>query len=71
MNKGFIFLGIGFELVSLCLAAIYLGGHIDTYMHWNGYATLSLMLSMLLGWFVHLFVLLKRFEESENDAPKS
>ena len=71
MNQGFIFLGIGFELVSLCLAAIYLGGMIDTHYAWKGYATITLILLMLFGWFVHLFYLLRKFEkDQENDPPK-
>lgn len=69
MNQGFIFLGIGFELVSLCLVGIYLGGEIDTYMAWKGYATISLILLFLFGWFVHLFYLLRRFEENDVEPP--
>lgn len=70
-NKGLIFLGVGFELLSLCLAGIYLGGKIDAYMGWPGYASIGLILAMLFGWFVHFFVLLKKFEEEEDNAPKS
>jgi F0F1-type ATP synthase assembly protein I len=69
MNKGMVFIGVGFELVAVVLAGIYVGQAIDKWFGSNGIATMLLMLLMLAGWFVHLFVLLKKFDD-DSKAPK-
>lgn len=69
MNKGMVFIGVGFELVVVVMAGVYLGGAVDKWMGTNGIATMVLMLLMLAGWFVHLFVLLKKFDDDAKSPP--
>jgi hypothetical protein len=69
MNKGIVFMGIGFELIALCAGGFYLGEFIDNYMGWKVFASTYLVLAMMISWFVHLIYLLKRFEKDENDNP--
>lgn len=68
MNKqGIIFVGIGFELVGLILAAVYIGQAIDRYMGWTGIAMAALMMISLAGWITHIVILLNRQEKQENE----
>ncbi len=69
MDRGIVFLGIGFELVALCVGGYFLGQFIDDHMGWKNYASTYLVLILLLSWFFHLFILLRRFEkeDSKND----
>ena len=68
MKKGIVFLGIGFELVAMCLGGYYLGEIIDQRMGTKNTASTYLILALLVSWFVHLFYLLRKFEK-ENEKP--
>ena len=72
-DKGIIFLGIGFELVAMCVGGFFLGQFVDGYMGWNGLATPFLVIALLISWFFHLLILLRRFEKenAESEPPKS
>jgi 4-amino-4-deoxy-L-arabinose transferase-like glycosyltransferase len=69
MDKAVIFLGIGFELVALCGAGVFLGQLIDQWMGWQNAGTLIMVLSFLVLWFFHLFFLIQKFEN--HDGPPS
>lgn len=62
MNRGIVFLGIGFELVALCIGGYFLGDFIDKHYGWKNVASSYLVLVLLIGWFVHLIYLLRKFE---------
>ncbi len=66
MNKGIVFFGIGFELVALCAGGFFLGEFIDKEMGWKATASSYLVLILLVGWFVHLFYLLRQFERDRK-----
>jgi membrane protein DedA with SNARE-associated domain len=66
MGKGIVFMGVAFELVALCVGGYLLGETIDEKMGWKNWASTYLVLILLIGWFVHLIYLLRRFEK-END----
>lgn len=73
-TKGIVFLGIGFELVAMCVGGYFLGEFIDQYMGWKAFASTYLVLILMISWFVHLIYLLRRFEKEENEpgnSPKS
>ena len=69
MDKGIMFLGIGFELIMMCVGGAYLGNMIDQKMGWNNIATASLVIILLIGWFIHLFVLIRRYEKDNHADP--
>ena len=74
MNKGIFFFGIGFELVAMCIGGYFLGEFIDQQMGWKATASTYLVLVLLLSWFFHLFILLRKFEREhadEFDGPDS
>lgn len=68
MNKqGFVFIGIGFELVGLMLASAYIGQAIDKHMGWSGIALAALMMLSLAGWITHIVILLNREEKAAKE----
>lgn len=69
-SKGFVFMGMGFELMVLIFGSLEIGQKIDNAYHFNGMATAALSFIVLIGWFYHLILLIKKFE-SENNSPKS
>ena len=68
MGKGIVFMGVAFELVAMCLGGHFLGVFIDQYYGWNNFAATYLVLLLLIGWFVHLIYLLRKFEKENDDA---
>lgn len=62
MNRGIVFLGIGFELIALCVGGYFLGDFVDNHYGWKNVASSYLVLVLLIGWFVHLIYLLRKFE---------
>lgn len=67
MNKGVVFLGIGFELIALCIGGYVLGEYIDQYFGWKNVASTYLVLMLLISWFIHLIYLLRQFEANDDD----
>jgi len=69
MNKqGIVFAGMGFELVGLMLASVYVGQAIDKKMGWSGYSMAGLMMLSLLAWIVHIVILLGKEEKEALSA---
>lgn len=66
-QKGIVFFGIGFELIAMCAGGYFLGDYIDRYMGWKAIGSTYLVLILLIGWFVHLIYLLRKFEKDNQD----
>lgn len=66
MKKYLIFASIGFELVGIVIASIYLGQIIDKTYQTRGLALIALMFIGLASWLIHVLLLLRRFQK--NDA---
>ena len=58
----YFFIGMGFELVGVILAMLYLGQFIDEKYRLGGMAMALLTMGGLLGWVVHLMVIMRKFE---------
>lgn len=67
-QKGIVFMGIGFELVAMCVGGYFLGEFIDQHMGWKAFASTYLVLVLLLSWFIHLIYLLRKFEKENDDS---
>jgi hypothetical protein len=65
MNKYLVFTSIGFELLGIMMASIYLGQMIDDHYKTRGVALIVLMFTGLVSWFMHLIFLLRRFQKDE------
>lgn len=61
------FAGMGIELISLILGSIFIGQKIDEHYHLPGYATIAVLLLVLVGWFVRLLYLLRRINRLNGD----
>jgi hypothetical protein len=70
MNKGIVFMGMGFELLGAILGGLYLGAFIDKEMGWPGYGTAATVVACLVSWMVHLVYMLKKFMEETPDDPQ-
>ena len=69
MKKYIVFSAIGFELVGIMIASIYLGDAIDKSYQTKGIAIAGLMFLGLASWLTHVVMLLRRFEK-ENSSDK-
>ncbi len=61
-------MGVAFELVAMCVGGYFLGEQIDLYYGWKNIGSTYLVLVLLIGWFVHLIYLLRRFEQENVDG---
>lgn len=66
MNKYIIFASIGFELIGIMLASIYLGQVIDKTYQTKGFALIALMFLGLVSWLTHIVWLLRRLEKNDS-----
>lgn len=67
MNKGIVFLGMGFELVAMCMGGLYLGETVKAHYGLETPVSAYMILAMLIAWFVHLFYLLRKFQKEAED----
>ena len=70
-SRYLVFLSMGFELVGLVLASVFLGQKLDEMWGTKGIVLLVLTLACLGGWMVHLVFLLKQIERAEERDSKS
>lgn len=66
-NKYIVFTAMGFELIGIILASLYLGKYLDQAMGLSGLGMVILSMAGLAGWIFHLIVLVKKAEESTKD----
>lgn len=70
MNKGLIFVAIGFELLAVVLVGVYLGSSLDEYMGWQGQGFLLVTGILFCGWLFHFIKLLNKFMKDEKISRK-
>lgn len=67
-NPAYAFVAMGFELVGLIIASLYLGQWIDErYGIWP-WGTLGLVLVGVIGWMVHIFLLIQQIDRHSGDS---
>lgn len=59
---------MGFELVGIMLASIYLGQKIDETYATKGVALIALMFIGLASWLTHMLMLLRRIEKNTSES---
>ena len=64
-SKGLIFTGMGFELVGVVLAGLYIGQKLDEVYGWGGLGVAGMIFLATGGWIYHLIILLKRFMDEQ------
>lgn len=68
--KLLIFSAMGMELVGAVLGAVWLGRWLDDEYDLKGAGVLILSIAALVGWLIHIVVLLRRLERQEEETPK-
>lgn len=61
-NPAVAFIAMGFELVGLILASLYLGQWIDKTYESAPWATLGLVVVGVIGWMIHIFLLIQQID---------
>lgn len=74
-NPGYLFLGIGFELVILVLGASYVGPKLDEVYHLNGWGSRIAYAAVSISWLFHIVLLTKKYllylEQEEQEQNES
>lgn len=65
-----VFVGMGFELVGLIVACLFIGQWIDQNYGTKGLGIAGFSILALVGWLVHLIQLLKQVEKEDEDLSK-
>lgn len=61
-----VFTAIGFEIIALILAGIYLGGLADSLWGWGGLGLTAGVIGALILWLIHVFVLLQKVSAAQG-----
>jgi hypothetical protein len=64
-DKSMIFMGMGIEAVVAVLGGFWIGLQLDGYLGKRGIGPAIGSILMLVGWFVHLLQVMKRFDEEQ------
>lgn len=65
-----VFVGMGFELVGLIIACLFIGQWVDNTYGTKGLGVAGFSVLALVGWLVHLIQLLKQVEKESEDLSK-
>lgn len=66
MNKYIVFTALGFELVGIMLACLFLGQWLDHRYSTKGLAMIGLSVLGLVGWLVQVIQLAKGLDKKED-----
>ena len=67
-NKGLVFIGIGFELMGIVLAALIIGEKLDKYYGKNGVFVIIFLICGFISWTFHFVFLLKRMMNDDDEG---
>ncbi len=62
-----VFAAMGMELVGLIIASVMVGQWLDEKYGWKGMGVLVLSIAGLVGWLVHIVLLLRQMERASED----
>ncbi len=65
-KKGIVFMAMGFELVAMMLASVFIGQALESKYDSKGLIIAGLSFLTLLGWLYHLIILLRKFQADED-----
>ncbi|MBT4760199.1 MAG: hypothetical protein HOO06_00755 [Bdellovibrionaceae bacterium] len=70
-KSGFVFIGLGFELLVLVLGGLYIGEKVDQIYDLGGYGVLIVLAACLISWTVHFVFLIKKFMADAEEFEKN
>lgn len=65
-RKTAIFSALGFEIVGIIIAAVYIGAYIDEKYKWNGLGLIGAIALGFIGWFVHVLLVVSIVEKRDQ-----
>jgi len=65
------FIGIGFEIIGLLVAAVFVGQYLDEKYQAKGLIMAGFIVLALTGWLIHLVAMLKNFEREKQKTNES
>jgi ATP synthase protein I len=68
-NKGSAaYVSLGFELVGLIVASVFIGRYLDQRFGWPGWGVASGVIIGFIGWIVHVYVVVQRLAKAEDSG---
>ena len=69
MNKGMMFVGMGFELLAMVLGGVVIGEAVDKVYHTGVFTVPAFIFLFLIGWSVHFGLMIRKYlrEMDEED----
>jgi len=67
-NRYAVFLAVGFELLGLVGACVWLGSWLDERFQTGGLILVGLVALGLAAWLLHIVVLVRGFEKSDDSS---
>lgn len=65
-RKVAIMTSMGFEIVGIIAAAVYIGGFLDERYKWGGLGLIGAIAIGFVGWFVHLLLVVRMLEKDDQ-----
>lgn len=62
-----VFAAMGMELVGIIVASVFLGQYLDEKYQWKGMGVLALSILSLVGWLVHIILLLRQMDRASDE----
>lgn len=57
---------MGFEVIGIITAAVYIGGYLDERYKWNGMGLIGAIALGFIGWFAHVLIVVSILEKAET-----
>lgn len=67
-RKAAVLISMGFEIVGIVLAAVWIGGWIDERYNWGGLGLVAAIVLGFVGWLLHVILILRTLEQSEDSG---
>lgn len=67
-RKTAVFISMGFEIIGVVIAAIYIGGWFDKTYALDGLGTTFAIVIGFIGWLTHLFIAARAFDKEEKSG---
>lgn len=66
MNKYLPFMGMGFELVAVVMAGVYISDYLEKKFNSKGIITMFVFLGLIIVWFIHLYFMIKKANSNDE-----
>jgi F0F1-type ATP synthase assembly protein I len=70
-RKSATMISMGFEIVGIIFAAVYIGGWIDKTYQWGGFGIIVAIAVGFTGWLIHVLSIVQMLEKEEEKSGNS